>query len=102
MTLFKEDDSVGQIQSSLRSSIQQHTFTIYTLILHPTKCWLTSKHEKIISNMLNSLGVNIIKAPVLVQAIDCKFTSMNSFVFRMHILMYGSSVKIYNLYMVDI
>ena len=31
MTLFKEDNSVGQVQSSLRSSIKIHTFTIYTL-----------------------------------------------------------------------
>ena len=30
MTLFKEDNSVGQVQSSLRSSIKIHTFTIYT------------------------------------------------------------------------
>ena len=30
MTLFKEDYSVGQVQSSLRSPIKIHTFTIYT------------------------------------------------------------------------
>ena len=30
MTLFKEDNSVGQVQSSLRSSIKIHTFTVYT------------------------------------------------------------------------
>ena len=30
MTLFKEDYLVGQVQSSLRSSIKIHTFTIYT------------------------------------------------------------------------
>ena len=30
MTLFKEDYTVGQVQSSLRSSIKIHTFTIYT------------------------------------------------------------------------
>ena len=29
MTLFKEDNSIGQVQSSLRSSIKIHTFTIY-------------------------------------------------------------------------
>ena len=29
MTLVKEDYSVGQVQSSLRSSIKIHTFTIY-------------------------------------------------------------------------
>ena len=32
MTLFKEDYSVGQVQSSLRSSIKIHTFTIYTYV----------------------------------------------------------------------
>ena len=41
MTLFKEDNSVGQVQSSLRSSIKIHTFTIYTSI-----GYLTSKYEK--------------------------------------------------------